>query len=625
VSREPTDTQPTPGSGTATPRKGGRLGRYDLGTVLGHGAMATVFRARDSNLQREVALKVMNLAMAARAESGERFRREAQAVAAVKHRGIVEIFDFVGATDDEPAYIVSELIEGPTLRRFLDERRGRLLPESAALVALPIAEALGVAHDRGIVHRDIKPDNVMIDRGTGGHRVVVTDFGVAHITGLETMTATGALVGSPAYMSPEQARGHDIGPASDLWALGILLYEMATGHLPFTGKDPLTVISAIAQAQCKRPSQVSPYVSGAFDEVVMRCLKVAPGERHAGVGALADELRAFCRSAGLEDPDKDLRRLLAEPEAFEAELRPRIADRAVAAARRHARRGEFARALSELSRATSYVPRHAEAEKLIATISSRRRWLRVGIGLGTVAALMAGLVLGVPKIIERVERWRAEAAKVQQAPPPVVARQEAVKAPEPAPSSAPAAARGPMTAPQVTEKKHPPRSGAVKSKKTSAAPAAATTSAAPARMSETEGEKKAEVQSPATPEATPAQAGPPAAKPIEPAVAPTPAVVRLLVRNAMCDASLDDRSPGREPPTRYPNVSPGWHEVFCRRSGEEKVSAGRIRVEAGGSYDISIEVIKGVPRVAGKGPATRPGQGDPGGAGKGAPGPQGPR
>ncbi|HEY0713482.1 MAG TPA: serine/threonine-protein kinase, partial [Polyangia bacterium] len=170
-------------AGTAAPRSGGVLGRYQLIEVLGHGAMATVFRARDTQLSREVAVKVMTLAVAARADSAERFRREARAVAAVKHPGIVEIFDFVAANDADPAYIVSELIRGSTLRKFLDERRGRLLPETAALIAMALAEALQAAHARGVVHRDIKPDNVMLERATEGARVVLTDFGVAHVTG----------------------------------------------------------------------------------------------------------------------------------------------------------------------------------------------------------------------------------------------------------------------------------------------------------------------------------------------------------------------------------------------------------------------------------------------------------
>ncbi|HEY5283192.1 MAG TPA: serine/threonine-protein kinase, partial [Polyangia bacterium] len=185
------------GNPVASPKIGATLGRYEILAPIGHGAMATVFRARDTQLGRDVAVKVMSMVHSARGGASERFRREAHAVAALNHPGIVEIYDFVAATEQEPSYIVAELIRGPTLRKILEERGGRLLPEIAALVALPLAEALALAHERGVIHRDVKPDNVMIETGGESSRVVLTDFGVAHITGMETMTATGALVGSP--------------------------------------------------------------------------------------------------------------------------------------------------------------------------------------------------------------------------------------------------------------------------------------------------------------------------------------------------------------------------------------------------------------------------------------------
>jgi len=193
----------------------------------------------------------------------------------------------VDATVDEPSYIVAELIEGPSLRRLLDERQARLLPEVAALIALPLAEALASAHARGIVHRDVKPDNVMIERSGDSSRVVITDFGVAHITGLETMTASGALVGSPAYMSPEQARAHDVGPGTDIWAVGVLLYEMATGCLPFPGKDPFCVITSIVLGTFHRPSQIAATVGPRFERIVLRCLLPNPAARYPNAGELA--------------------------------------------------------------------------------------------------------------------------------------------------------------------------------------------------------------------------------------------------------------------------------------------------------------------------------------------------
>ncbi|HEY0709565.1 MAG TPA: protein kinase [Polyangia bacterium] len=433
---------------TASPQLGGVLGRYQLIEVLGHGAMATVFRARDTQLSREVAVKVMTLAVAARADSAERFRREARAVAAVKHPGIVEIFDFVAGTDTDPAYIVSELIRGSTLRKFLDERRGRLLPETAALIAMALAEALQAAHVRGVVHRDIKPDNVMLEREGASARVVLTDFGVAQVTGMETMTATGALVGSPSYMSPEQGRGEDVGPASDLFSLGVLLYEMATGVLPFAGRDPLTVLSAISRGVFKRPSAVNRFAGAGIDEICGRCLRGNPAERYADAAALAADMRAYCAGVGIPDGSAALRGFLNNPDAFEASLRPRIADACVATAKKHARRGELAKALGHLSRATAYVPGHPEAERLIARISSRRAWAKVaavasgvavvGFGAWTVAPWVqaklrggqtvvapgdrAGMVTGVAEGLRGQPEDRAAEAGVAESDEAVVRR-----------------------------------------------------------------------------------------------------------------------------------------------------------------------------------------------------------
>ena len=370
---------PSPDRAFATTKAGTTLGRYQIVATLGHGAMATVFRARDTQLGRDVAVKVMSMAHAARGGAGERFRREAHAVAALKHPGILEIYDFVGATDDEPSYIVAELIQGPTLRKLLEDRRGRLLPEIAALIALPLAEALALAHERGVVHRDVKPDNVMIESSGDGSRVVLTDFGVAHITGMETMTATGALVGSPAYMSPEQSRGHDVSPASDIWSLGAMLYEMVTGIPPFAGKDPFTMIAAILRGTFRRPSQVVAAVGPDFEPMILRCLKANPAERYPSAAALASDLRDFTRAAGLVPEPQRLHQFLDNPEAAEADLRPRVADAALARARQLARHGQLARALAEIGHATAYVPNHAGAARLLRRLSAGRLIVKLAV------------------------------------------------------------------------------------------------------------------------------------------------------------------------------------------------------------------------------------------------------
>ncbi|MDB4981217.1 MAG: serine/threonine protein kinase, partial [Myxococcales bacterium] len=267
---------------------GKTLGRYRISGELGRGGMATVYRAFDPQLQRDVAIKVIHGAFAGRRDIERRFRREAQAVAALKHESIVDVFDFAPGGDGEPAYIVSELVEGPTLRQLLDQCGGRLLPEIAVVIGARLAGALGAAHARGIVHRDVKPDNVMIDLGLekkAGARVLLTDFGIARLTEDDTMTATGSILGSPAYMSPEQAKSGTISPASDVFSLGVTLYQMVTGRPPFMGKDPLTVIAALLGGEFPRPSQLDARVSPEVEAVILKCMKRAPEERYADGGA----------------------------------------------------------------------------------------------------------------------------------------------------------------------------------------------------------------------------------------------------------------------------------------------------------------------------------------------------
>src|SRR5262245_48702171 len=287
---------------------GKTLGRYRIESELGRGGMATVYRARDPQLGRDVALKVMHTFFTGRPELDARFSREAKAVAAIRHPSILAVFDSAPPSGEEPGYIVSEIIDGPSLRRLMVARGGRLLPEAATLLAIPVAEALAAAHAAGIVHRDVKPDNVMLDRAGGAVRVVLTDFGVAHVSGMETMTATGAVLGSPAYMSPEQARGDDVGPASDLFSLGVLLYQLAPGRLPFPGKDPLTVVTAVLRGDFLRPSQVDPHVGPELERVIVRCLAPKAADRFADGVALAAALRAALAEAEVGEEAAALRR-----------------------------------------------------------------------------------------------------------------------------------------------------------------------------------------------------------------------------------------------------------------------------------------------------------------------------
>jgi eukaryotic-like serine/threonine-protein kinase len=556
------------------PQAGTPLGRYLLLDVLGHGAMASVFRARDSQLGRDVAVKVMGMTIATRGEGAERFRREAHAVAALKHPGIVEIYDFVDATAEEPSYIVAELIEGPTLRRLMDQRQARLLPEVAALIGLPLAEALATAHARGIVHRDVKPDNVMLEHSGDRSRVVITDFGVAHITGLETMTASGALVGSPAYMAPEQARAHEIGPGTDIWALGVLLYEMATSCLPFPGKDPFCVIAGIVQGSFRRPSQIAATVGPRFERIVLRCLRPNLADRYANAGELAADLRELAGEAGLVPEQPALHRFLDDPAKFEAELRPKVADAAVAQARKRAHRGELARALAEIGRATAYMPDHSGANALLKKLSAGRTALRV------VGIAVAALVLASAAWLAWHPPWRA--------PAPAAAALQPMTPPNPAPIPPTAAGVTETAASAAAEVTAVIPSTASGNPPTVRAPSPALARTRSARRAGTTGTSVAAQPMAAPTVASAAQPSPARAAETTPSPAtprtpekPNPGVVQLFATGAICYPSLD-----AEPPTifmpRYEGVAPGQHKVFCTRDkGGVKELVGEIDLPPG--------------------------------------------
>jgi hypothetical protein len=526
------------GSTFGAPKIGATLGRYEIVGTLGHGAMATVFRARDTQLGRDVAVKVMSMVHAARGGAGERFRREAHAVAALKHPAIVEIYDFVSATENDPSYIVVELIQGPTLRTLLEERGGRFLPEIAALIALPLAEALAAAHEHGVIHRDVKPDNVMIEISGQGSRVVLTDFGVAHITGMETMTATGALVGSPAYMSPEQSRGHEVTYAADLWSFGAMLYELVTGVVPFSGKDPFTMIAAILRGTFRKPSQVVATVGPDFEAMIMRCLKAAAAERYPSASALATELREFVRTAGLLPEGKALRRFIDEPEASLAELRPRVADMAVERARGYARRGQLAKALAELGHATAYVPSHANAAKLLRRLSASRLAIKfVVVAAGLLAAL--GILLLAKPLLTR----KAPVASV----------------PVTSPALSPAA-------PTPVNKEPIPN------------PIAQTAPVVPAPTTKSRASRRAHVavSAPAATSVESTPVPPPAPRPAPPAAEPAPApkqeaeqtrtgTIALFAKGGFCYPSLDNHPAGDLMPV-FRDMAPGKHKIYCSRT-----------------------------------------------------------
>jgi eukaryotic-like serine/threonine-protein kinase len=260
--------------------------RYEVRTLVGSGGMADVYLAGDEVLGREVALKILKDRYAENEEFVERFRREAKSAAVLSSPYIVPIFDR-GETDDGTYYITMEYLPGGTLKDRITAT-GALRPQAAAEVALQVAKALKAAHVRGVVHRDIKPRNILVSEP--GH-VKVADFGIARAVEATTISHTGDILGSVKYMSPEQAVGDQVGPASDLYSLGVVLYEMLTGRVPFEVETPADVPIRHAVAPPRRPKEVNPEVPEELDAITMKLLATNPEDRYGSADELIQELQ----------------------------------------------------------------------------------------------------------------------------------------------------------------------------------------------------------------------------------------------------------------------------------------------------------------------------------------------
>ena len=268
-------------------------GRYRVIGRIGSGGMADVWVADDTHLQRRVALKVLHNRFAQDREFVERFRREAEAAAGLQHPNVVGIFDR-GAIDGT-YYIAMEYLQGRSLKELID---AGMEPEEAVRVVRQILEAAGFAHRNGIVHRDFKPQNVIVDEN--GH-VSVTDFGIAR-AGVSEITQTGSVMGTAHYLSPEQAPGMAVTPASDLYSIGVILYEALTGGVPFEGDSAVAVALKQVSQTPQRPSAINQRVSPALDAVVMRALAKDPAQRFQDAAAFSAALEAAQRDPAATGP-----------------------------------------------------------------------------------------------------------------------------------------------------------------------------------------------------------------------------------------------------------------------------------------------------------------------------------
>jgi serine/threonine-protein kinase len=268
-------------------------GRYRVDTLIATGGMSAVYRGLDLRLDRPVALKIMDARYAGDNQFLTRFQREARAVARLKDPGLVAVYD--QGIDGQHPFLVMELIEGGTLRELLRER-GPMPPHAVAAVLRPVLGGLAVAHRAALVHRDIKPENVLIsDDGD----VKIADFGLVRAVAEAKITSTSVILGTAAYLSPEQVSTGDAGPRSDVYSVGILAYELLTGATPFTGDSALAVAYQRMDNDVSPPSRMIAGVPAQFDELVLQATAREPTERYADAQDMGAELAAIVDELGL--------------------------------------------------------------------------------------------------------------------------------------------------------------------------------------------------------------------------------------------------------------------------------------------------------------------------------------
>jgi serine/threonine-protein kinase len=412
---------------TARTGRAPQLAKYEVVEEIGHGGMATVYRARDKRLGREVAVKVIHPHLRDSREVVSRFNAEARAVAKLRHPNIVEVFD-VSEADEAEQYLVVELVRGTTLRKVL-QKQGAMPPEVAASLALELLGALAHANAAGVVHRDIKPENVLIEVAPDSVAVKLTDFGIAKLLDAQGVTSTGQVLGSPAHMAPEQIEGGDVDARADVFGLGVLLYECMVGHLPFEGNNPAQVLRRVLDGHYPEAQAERPELGSRWSAILDRALAHLPANRYADANAVRAAIAAELDRVGFSEPARELAAWFADPGAYREAHAKRMIETLCALGGDARKRGEVLAAAADYNRALAQAPDDPNLLRIVASMN-RAEVLARTLRRAAVALI---LMFGLGAVAFGTGRWLRERAASRAA----VSVLPVLAAPSPMESSTP--------------------------------------------------------------------------------------------------------------------------------------------------------------------------------------------